>query len=388
MTRPVLEFVLPGSVDDPASPSGGNTYGRRVATELGALGWPVERRLVPGGWPHPDAAAEAGLARVLATVPDGGVVLLDGLVAACVPQVVVPHAERLRLVVLVHLPLADEAGLRADVAADLDAKERATLRAAAAVVVPSASTAARLADHGLSAVHVAEPGTDRAPRSPGTDGASALLCVAAVTPVKAHDVLVDALACAADEAWTCVCAGPLDRAPDHVARLRERIEQAGLGDRVRLVGPLDGPALDAAYAAADLAVLASTTETYGMAAAEALARGIPMITTTGGALPDTVGHAPDGTRPALLVAPGDAAAFAAALRRWCAEPALRARLRAAAVARGATLPGWDATAVAVSAALEGALAGGPVAAADRGRVSSPRLGRSGVTLLPDREGTP
>lgn len=383
MTRPACAFVLPGDVDDPRSPSGGNTYGRRVAAELGAIGWAVDASLVPGRWPRPDAADEAGLARVLAAVPDGGIVLLDGLVACGVPHVVVPHAARLRLVVLVHLPLADEVGLPPDVAADLDAKERATLRAAAAVIVTSASAAKRLSGHGLVAVHVAEPGTDAAARGAGTDGASALLCVAAVTPVKAHHVLVDALAAVADQPWICVCAGPLDRAPDHVVRLRERIRQVGLTERVRLVGPLDPVVLDAAYAVADLAVLASTTETYGMAAAEALARGIPVVTTTGGALPQTVGRAPDGTRPGLLVPPDDPAALAAALRRWFAEPALRARLRAAAVARGATLPGWDATAVAVSAALRGTTGGGGT---DRSRVTLPQLSRSSGTLLQHRGG--
>jgi glycosyltransferase involved in cell wall biosynthesis len=383
VTRPALELVLPGDVDDPRSPSGGNTYGRRVGAELGAIGWTVRRHLLPGRWPRPDAAAEADLARVLAAVPDGGIVLLDGLVAAPVPRVIVPHANRLRLVVLMHMPLADEAGLPADVAADLDARERTTLRAAAAVVVTSTSTAKRLADHGLAAVHVAEPGTDAAARATGTDGASALLCVAALTPVKAHDVLVDALAAVADEPWTCLCAGPLDRAPGHVARLRERIERAGLGDRVHLAGPLDALALDAAYAAADLAVLASRTETYGMAVAEALARGIPTITTTGGALPETVGRAPDGTRPGLLVPPGDPGALAAALGRWFAEPALRARLRAAAVDRAATLPGWDTTAARMSAALEATLAGG---SADCSNVTLLQPSRSGVTLLQDRGG--
>ena len=198
---------------------------------------------------------------------------------------------------------------------------------------------------------VAEPGTDPAPRATGTDGSSALLCVAAVTPVKGHDVLVDALAAVADQAWICVCAGPLDRAPEHVAEVRRRIAQAGLADRVRLVGPLDPTARDAAYAGADLAVLASRTETYGMAAAEALARGLPLVATTGGGLPDTVGRAPDGTRPGLLVPPDDPAALAAALRRWFDEQALRARLRTAATARAATLPRWTSTAEAVAAAL-------------------------------------
>ena len=227
---------------------------------------------------------------------------------------------------------------------------------------------------------VAEPGTDPAPVSVGSDGASALVCVAAVTPVKGHDVLVDALAEVADRPWTCVCAGPLDRTPGHVAEVRRRIDRAGLTDRVRLVGPLDPTALDATYATADLAVLASRTETYGMAAAEALARGLPLVATTGGGLPDTVGHAPDGTRPGLLVPPDDPAALAAALRRWFDEPALRAQLRTAATARAAALPSWTATAEAVAAAL---VPGVPAPAA---RPTSRRYGRR--TGLPQRARPP
>jgi len=364
MTR--VHVVLPGDVDDPRSPSGGNTYGRRVARELDALGWTVAKHRVAGSWPRPSAAEEAGLVRLLASVPDGETVLLDGLVACGVPEAVVPQSGRVRLVVIVHLPLAAEAGLPADVAAELDARERATLQAVDAIVVTSAAAARQLASpvfvaesgsatprqlDGTPPVFVAEPGTDPAPRATGTDGASALVCVAAVTPVKGHDVLVDALASVADLPWTCVCAGPLDRAPGHVAEVRRRIERAGLTDRVRLVGPLDPAARDAAYAAADLAVAPSRTETYGMAVAEALARGLPLVATTGGALPDTVGHAPDGTRPGLLVPPDDPAALAAALRRWFDEPALRAQLRAAATARVATLPTWTATAEAIAAAL-------------------------------------
>jgi len=364
MTR--VHVVLPGDVDDPRSPSGGNTYGRRVARELDALGWTVAKHRVAGSWPRPSAAEEAGLVRLLASVPDGETVLLDGLVACGVPEAVVPQSGRVRLVVIVHLPLAAEAGLPADVAAELDARERATLRAVDAIVVTSAAATRQPASpvfgmesgsatprqiDGTPPVFVAEPGTDPAPRATGTDGASALVCVAAVTPVKGHDVLVDALDSVADLPWTCVCAGPLDRAPGHVAEVRRRIERAGLTDRVRLVGPLDPAARDAAYAAADLAVAPSRTETYGMAVAEALARGLPLVATTGGALPDTVGHAPDGTRPGLLVPPDDPAALAAALRRWFDEPALRAQLRAAATARAATLPTWTATAEAIAAAL-------------------------------------
>jgi glycosyltransferase involved in cell wall biosynthesis len=290
-----------------------------------------------------------------------------------------------RLVVLVHLPLADEAGLPADVAAALDARERATLNAADAVVVTSPCARKRLLERPVprtTPVFVAEPGTDPAPEATGTDGSSALLCVAAVTPVKGHDVLVDALAAVADRPWTCVCAGPLDRAPEHVADVRQRIAHAGLADRVRLVGPLDPGARDAAYAAADLAVLASRTETYGMAAAEALARGLPLVATTGGGLPDTVGHAPDGTRPGLLVPPDDPGALAAALCRWLDEPELRARLRTAAAARATTLPRWTSTAEAVAAALVPGVPAPRSAAdaGDRSKVPLPRLNSSNVPL--------
>jgi hypothetical protein len=124
-----VHFVMPGGVDDPAAPSGGNAYDRRVRLDLPGFGWRVRGLPVDGSWPRPDDAARTELARLLRRLPDGAVVLLDGLVACGVPEVVVPEAERLRMAVLVHLPLGDETGLAPAVAADLDAHERAVLRA-------------------------------------------------------------------------------------------------------------------------------------------------------------------------------------------------------------------------------------------------------------------
>lgn len=346
--------VLPGDVDDPASPSGGNRYDQRVCRGLAEHGWRVHRIAVPGAWPRPAATARAALARELAGVPDGSVVLLDGLVGCGVPEIVGPHADRLRLVVLVHLPLGDAIGLPPAVAADLADRERRSLRAARAVVVTSGWTARRLAHLGVTGtpVHVAAPGSDSAPVASGTDGASALLCVAAVTPHKGHDLLVDALARVADLAWHCDCAGPLHRAPDFVDEVRRRIDRHGLAGRVRLLGPLGEDALATAYAATDLAVLASRGETYGMVLPEALRRGIPVLATAVGAVPDTLGRAPDGTVPGLLVPPDDVDAFAAALRRWLAEPELRARLRASAAATRGILGGWAETSRRIASVLD------------------------------------
>ena len=343
----VVQVLMPGDVDDPAVPSGGNTYDRRVCRGLADLGFEVREILVRGAWPRPEAAARTELARSLAALPDGAVVVADGLVACGVPEVAVPQSGRLRLVVLVHMPLADDTGRAPRIAAELDVRERETLRAAMAVVTTSPATARRLAErHGLAAgrVHVVPPGTDPAPLAPGTDGASRLLCVASVSSLKGHDLLVRALATVTDLPWTCVCAGSLTRAPAYVADLRRLVDRLGLDSRVRFTGPLTGDRLASAYAAADLAVLASRAETYGMAAAEALARGVPVLAPEVGGLPGTLGRTPGGDVPGLLVPPGDAAALARALRHWLGEPQLRDRLRDAARRRRTDLPGWETTA--------------------------------------------
>ncbi|GAA4935475.1 glycosyltransferase family 4 protein [Streptomonospora halophila] len=356
-----VHAVLPGGIDDTASPSGGNVYDRRLCRALGDAGRPVVETAVPGTWPRPDAAARARLADALAALPDGSLVLADGLVCCGVPETVAEHAHRLRLTALVHLPLAAETGLSSRLAADLDARERATLKACAAVVATSAWAARWLADHhGLDSArtHAVEPGTDPAPLAHGTDGATRLLCVASLTPRKGHDVLTEALAAVADLDWTCEWAGPADRAPEYAAELRRSLGRRGIADRVRLSGPLGGADLERAYAAADLAVLPSRWETYGMAVTEALARGVPVLTTDGGALAHTLGILPDGTAPGMVVPAGDAPALAGALRDWLGSASLRERLRGAAQRRRSALEPWTAAAARMEAVLH-RVEGGP-----------------------------
>jgi glycosyltransferase involved in cell wall biosynthesis len=243
----------------------------------------------------------------------------------------------------VHLPLADETGLDPAEAADLDRREREVLATAAAVVVTSRWAAERVRDLAeRTPVHIAEPGVDLAPVSTGGDG-SELLCVASVTRRKAQDVLVEALAGLADRPLRCVLAGPRPD-PGFAAELAARVDGAGLTGKVVLAGPLAGAELDAAYARADLAVLVSLAETYGMAVTEALARGLPVVVSDAGPLPDTLGTAPDGSRPGVVVPAGRPAPLAAAVRRWLDEPGFRADLRRSAGARRCILSGWDDTA--------------------------------------------
>ncbi|WP_443046652.1 glycosyltransferase family 4 protein [Streptomyces sp. DSM 40750] len=342
-----VHFVMPGGVDDLARPSGGNAYDRRICLDLPGFGWQVHKHAIDGSWPRPGETARAELARTLREFPDGTVVLLDGLVACGVPEIILPEAERLCLAVLVHLPLGDETGLEPDLAAELDAKERTTLRGVSAVIATSDWAVRRLVSHhGLAPelVHVAAPGADIAPLASGTDGVSRLLCVAAVTPRKGQHRLVEALASVTELRWSCVLVGGLDQEPEYVDHIRTLIAKFGLEDRFHLAGPQAGAELDASYAAADLMVLTSYAETYGMAVTEALARGIPVLATDVGGLPEAVGRAPDGGVPGILVPPENPGAIAAELRGWFGEADVRRRLKAAARGRRAALDGWATTA--------------------------------------------
>jgi glycosyltransferase involved in cell wall biosynthesis len=343
-----VHVVVPEGVDDPTRPSGGNIYDRRACSALGELGWVVREHEVAGGWPWPDAAAHAGLAATLRAVPDGALVLVDGLVASAAPDELAAAAGRLGVVVLVHLPLGVEGDERTREV------ERSALSCAVAVVATSEWTRGWLVEtYRLppQQVQVARPGVDTADLAVGTPAAGRLLCVAAVTPVKGHDLLVAALAQVADLAWDCTCVGALDLDPEFVARVRGAAEAGGIGDRVRFTGPLTGSDLHRAYAGADLLVLGSRAESFGMVAAEALARGLPVVAPSVGGLPEALGRGADGTLPGLLVAPEDPRALGAALRGWLTGGPERDRLRAAARARRTSLPTWADTGQALSRAL-------------------------------------
>jgi glycosyltransferase involved in cell wall biosynthesis len=352
-------FVLPADVDDVTFASGGNAYDRRMCEVLGP-----REVAVPGRWPTPDQEARAHLDRALGELPDGSVALLDGLVACGVPESVVPHARRLRLAILLHLPLADETGLPPERAAELDRLERETLHAAAAVIATSEWAARRAMDHhdlDPARVHVAPPGTAPAPLAEPVDGR--LLCLASVTLRKGHDVLVEALAGLTDLDWSCECVGSVRRDPDHVRLVRDLIDRRELGDRLSLAGPLPDADLAERFARTDLLVLPSYGETFGMVVTEALARGIPVVTSDVDALPDTLGRTPGGEVPGLLVPPGDADALSAALRRYLTDAALRDRLRESARERRRHLDDWTTAASRLAAVLNGLRGGEPSCAA-------------------------
>jgi glycosyltransferase involved in cell wall biosynthesis len=341
----VVHVVAPAGIDDPARLSGGNRYDRMLCDHLRGTGWTVEEIATPGTWPHPDGSAPADLAHSLDRLPDGALVLVDGLIASASAAVLVPRSARLRVVVLMHMPLGGDA-----VPAE---EERAVLTAARAVVTTSAWTREHLLDRyplPATRVHVSHPGTDPVAAAPGTADGGRLLCVAAVAPHKGQDLLVEALAGLASLRWECILVGPLDRAPGFGATLQARTAARGITDRVRFTGTLAGAALQREYGAADVLVLPSRGETYGMVLAEALAAGLPVIATAVGGVCEAIGGTPSGP-PGLVVPTEDCAALAEALRCWLTDPQLRKSLRAAARHRRATLPRWRETGDHVAAVL-------------------------------------
>lgn len=341
-----LHLVLPG---DPATLSGGYEYDRRIAAGLRALGWRVEVHALDASFPAPTAAALAHARAALARIPDGALVLLDGLALGAMPQIAAAERDRLRLVALVHHPLAEETGLDAASAAALRASETRALAAVLGVIATSRATARALAAYRVdpARIRVVEPGTDPAPLARGSAGDGvALLCVAAVIPRKGHALLVEALAALADLPWRLACVGSLERDAATAAGLRRQIDGCRLAARVTLAGEHARATLDGFYDRADAFVLATFHEGYGMAFAEALARGLPVVGTRAGAVPDTV--PPDA---GLLVPPGDVAALRKALARVIGDPATRARLAAGARRARADLPTWPQTAATLALAL-------------------------------------
>ena len=362
--------VIPGDLE---TRTGGYGYDRRIIVGLRHLGWLVDVKRLDDSFPVPTPAARRQAAEVLSAIPDGSTVLVDGLALGALPSEVERDAARLRIVALVHHPLAAETGIDPALAATLEMSERRALAASRSVVVTSRATRARLAGYGVSAerITVVEPGTDRAPVSRGSAIVPepsaishqpcdvALLCVATLTPRKGHQLLFRALASIPQGNWRLTCAGGFDRDPATVARLRAQLRTDGLEDRVTLAGDMDQATLATHYDSADLFVLPTLYEGYGMAVAEALARGLPVISTATGAIEELVVGGVVGSvrlqsdQPAgIVVPPGDLVAFADALSRVLSDAELRARFATGARAVRNRLPTWQDAAGAMALALE------------------------------------
>ncbi|HDZ47302.1 hypothetical protein LCGC14_0027020 [marine sediment metagenome] len=339
---------------DPAQRTGGYLYDAHIVSALGDQGWDIDVIGLAGRFPDANAEAAAALSQALEALPEGASVVIDGLAMGALPAVVAQHAQRLEITALLHHPLGDELGLDAVDQQRFHRSELSALAAAARIIVTSHFTARRLpelaAHYGLplnANVVVVEPGVAQAPISPAAEAGEALrlLCVATLTPRKGQDVLVKALAGVAGDHWQCDCYGAA-RDPEFTQRVAQLIEQHDLQSRVYLHGECDSETLESAYRNAHALVLPSWYEGYGMVITEALAHGLPVITTTGGALRDTLPAS-----AGLSVEPGDSEALQDVLSRFCHDAELRQQLRQGAAKARNELSDWQEAGAAFAGAL-------------------------------------
>lgn len=333
-----LHFVVPGALDQL---TGGFIYDRRIVDELRDLDVPVVVHALRGAFPLVDDLARREGGRFVEAVPPGATVVVDGLALPALYDRAAELSRRTRLMAMVHHPLFLERDISASERRRIAAEEARALSHCAGVLVPSARTRSDIAALGIAetAIAVVEPGLDAPLSKPrnrhhGDGGPLNLLCVGSVIERKGHVDLIEALALLGAPPWRLECVGSLDRDPRAVAGLRAALARTGLAARVELHGEVSPETLDRLYARADLFVLASRHEGYGMALAEAMSYGIPVVSTCAGAIPHTV---PEGA--GMLVPPGDIGAIADALRRLMSDPTKRQAMgRAARAVRRHTWP--------------------------------------------------
>jgi glycosyltransferase involved in cell wall biosynthesis len=342
-----VAFAVPG---DLATPTGGYRYDRRIIDELRRLGWRVDVLDVGDGFPFPSVARRATALAILSAVPGGCPIVLDGLAFGALPEAGALRS-RTPLIALVHQPLALESSLDAAQADVFRESERAALAAAARVVVTSETTGRIVnADYGVQSqrISVVRPGNDPVPPACGSgDPVVRLLSIGSVVPDKGYDLLIAAVATIADLPWRLTIAGDRTRNLAAAARLDADISAHGLDDRVAVLGAVPPERIIELCLASDIFVLASRFEGYGMALAEAIAHGLPVVSTMAGAIPDTI---PVDT--GLLVPPNDVAALAQALRRLISDRAERQRLAMNARVAAAHLPTWQDSARLFAGAIE------------------------------------
>lgn len=345
--------MVPG---DPNQNTGGYRYVRLLVEALNQLGGKARVTGVPGRFPRPDGEANTALDKCLQGYQKGAVVVLDGLVMGALPEVVQGHASRLNLVALVHHPLADETGLNAQEQRWFFETERRSLAAIGRVITTSQFTARRLADFGVepARIRTVEPGVHAIPgpstshhpvRTPGDP--PSILCVAHLSPRKAQDQLIEALAELRSLPWHCTLAGACDRHPGYSERVKHQTEAEGLLGRVDITGEVSDEQLRDLYRQADLFVFPSLYEGYGMVIDEALAAGLPIITSNGGALALTAAR--DGV---VQYPAGEVGSLVTTLREWLANPSELARHTDMARRASKQLRNWHQAAAEFQASLE------------------------------------
>ncbi|MEN0118416.1 MAG: glycosyltransferase family 4 protein [Agrobacterium cavarae] len=341
-----LAFAYPGDLE---LKTGGYGYDREIIEGLDRLGWSIDLIPLGEGFPSPSSNVLREAERRLSALPDGMLVMIDGLAFGVMDEWAKREKTRLNIVALVHHPLALETGVGESDQMRLRHTETNALAATQHVFVTSPMTARELIENfGVpeSKISVAVPGTAKPPQGHKTHNEiPQILSVGSLTRRKGHDVLIASLATIVDLSWQAMIIGSPNLDPSVASALEEQIKALGMNDRITLAGECDD--LSAAYAGADIFALASRYEGYGMVFAEALSYRLPIVACHTGAVPDVVP-----SDAGFLGPVDDVEAMAFALRRLLIDPDERARRSEAAASAGAELPTWTDTSTIISNRLK------------------------------------
>ncbi len=344
-----LIFAYPGNLD---TPTGGYGYDRRIIAGLRELGWDVQPLSLGEGFPFPSAEQVLEAERRISDLPPDVTIVIDGLAYGAMAEAAERLAKRHTLVALVHHPLCQENGLSASQADRLNKSERSALHHAKEIIVTSPATAdqvASLFDIGRQNIHVVVPGTDRVENVPKPlKGHTRLLTVGTAVPRKGYDLLFHALSELKHLDWDLDIVGGTTNDPSCFDDLQAQLVECGLANRIQFHGAVASDQLPRFYNAADIFVLASRYEGYGMAYTEALAHGLPVIGSGGGAVEDTL---PEGA--AIYCGVEDTVRLQKALELLLTDKSARMAYATSAREAAEKLPTWLDAANAFAKALEG-----------------------------------
>jgi glycosyltransferase involved in cell wall biosynthesis len=334
-----IAFVIPG---DLASLTGGYGYDREVMAQLIERGVTVRHIALPASFPFPTDEDVSQTAHLLSDIPPHIPLLIDGLAYGGFSPSLLDTLKQRCVVALVHHPLCAETGHDARTAQLLKTSEKRALDAARHIIVTSEATRNGLIcdfEIAPSRITVAEPGVKRFAFTTIRTPAQQLLAVGTVIERKGYDVLIEVLHEMRELSWALHIVGAVDRCPHTFVSLQKRVDALDLTSRIVFKGALSPEQVERAYHEADVFILTSQLEGYGMVLTEALAHGLPVISTRTGAATD-----PRYGEALNLVDSGDVTGLRDAICLFLRDDEVRIKAAKHARRIAAHLPTWADTA--------------------------------------------
>lgn len=333
-------FVIPGDIN---LPTGGYRYDKEIINAWKGSGIDVELVSLQGNYPFPNERDKAKALDTIKDFPDADIAVVDGLLGGASPEFINALSKIIPVTALIHHPLCLENGLDEENATALKASEQKGLEYISQIITTSPATTktvAKLFGFDDDKIHTVLPGVKRTQTSQGSENQTVhLLCVGSVIERKGHKILLQALNSLKHLDWRLDCYGSTEFDKELFDQIQDIIKTENLSKKVEFHGAVSDEKLEASYTISDIFVLPSLFEGYGMVYAEAIVRGLPVIATTAGAIPDTVPET-----CGILVEPNNSKMLAQALEKLISNEELRNKFRQNAIAAEPTFPTWQSSA--------------------------------------------